>query len=137
MVQVSSEHRTIVHSTLQCGWRRVEGDQGGKPREFRSRMAVGKKLFRCRAVSAFRDRNLLPEGSISRRRWPGCVGSAMILLALLTVLLVNRVSREGKGQPITLSAERISRCSLTLSLAAAAGNQMMMPKVMMDSMMAE
>ena len=74
-------------------------------------MAVGKKLFTCRAVSAFRERNLLPEGSMAKRRWPGCVGSAMIFLALPTVLLVNRASREGKGQPITLSAERISRCS--------------------------
>ena len=65
---------------------------------------MGKKLFECRAVLAFRERNLLPEGSVAKRLWPGCVGSAMIFLALSKALLLNRASREGKGQPITLSA---------------------------------
>ena len=41
----------------------------------------------------------------------------------------------GRGQPITLSVQHITRCSLALSLAAAAGNQMM-AEVMIDLMMA-
>ena len=95
---------------------------------------MGKKLFLCRFFSVFIDRSLLPEGSGTKRPWPGCKGSARIFLALLRVLLLKRVSRGGKGQPITLSAERMTRCNLALSLAVAAGNQMVMARVMMDSM---
>ena len=99
-------------------------------------MAVGKKLCKCLDLRVLIDRNLLPEGSGAKRPWPGCAGSAMIFLALPRALLLNRAPRGGKGQPITFSAERITRCSLALSLAAAAGNQVMMAEVMMDSMMA-
>ena len=73
-------------------------------------MAVGKKQFDCRAVSDFSDRNVLPERIVAKRRWPGCVGSAMIFLALLKILLAIRAPRGGKGEPITFSAERMSRC---------------------------
>ena len=70
-------------------------------------MAVGKKLCECLVFRVF--------------------------LALPRALLLNRAQRGGKGHPITLSAERITRCSLALSLAAAAGNQVMMAEVTMDS----
>ena len=99
-------------------------------------MAVGKKLCECLVFRVFSDRNLLPEGSGAKRPWPGCAGSAIIFLALPRALLLNRAPRGGKGHPITLSAERITRCSLALSLATAAGNQVMMAEVTMDSMMA-
>ena len=102
---------------------------------FKSRVAVGKKLCECLVFRVFSDRNLLPEGSGAKRPWPGCAGSAIIFLALPRALLLNRAPRGGKGHPITLSAERITRCSLALSLAAAAGNQVMMAEVTMDSMM--
>ena len=55
-------------------------------------MAVGKKLCECLVFRVF--------------------------LALPRALLLNRAPRGGKGHPITLSAERITRCSLALSLAA-------------------
>ena len=57
----------------------------------------------------------------------------MIFLALFKALLLNRASRGGRGQPITLSADRMTRCSLALSLAAAPGNQTVMARAMMDS----
>ena len=50
----------------------------------------------------------------------------MIFLALLSALESCRDLREGKGRPITLSAERITRCNLMRSFASAAGNQVMM-----------
>ena len=81
-------------------------------------MAVGKKLCECLVFRVFSDRNLLPEGSGAKRPWPGCAGSAIIFLAFPRALLLNRAPRGGKGHPITLSAERITRCSLALSLAA-------------------
>ena len=60
----------------------------------------------------------------------------MIIFALLKDLVSCSDLREGKGMSITLSTERITRCSLALSLATAAGNQVMMEWVRMDSMMA-
>lgn len=41
----------------------------------------------------------------------------------------------GRTHPITLSAERITRCNEALSLAVGAENQIMMERVRMDSMM--
>ena len=112
------------------------GGGEGKPDSVSSLAAEGKKLSLWRAVVAFSNRILLPEGSRVRRPWPGWEGSAMIFLALLSALESCRDLREGRGRPITLSAERITRCSLTRSFAAAAGNQVMMEWVRMDSMMA-
>ena len=43
---------------------------------------------------------------------------------------------ESKGVPITLYADRITHGSLVWSSAAAAGNQVMMEWVRMDSIMA-
>ena len=57
----------------------------------------------------------------------------MIFFVLLRALVSCRDLREGKGTPITLSADRITRCSLALSLATAAGNQVMMEWVRVDS----
>ncbi|CAB1416028.1 unnamed protein product [Pleuronectes platessa] len=47
----------------------------------------------------------------------------------------NRSCRDGRLQPITFSAEQMIRCSLLLSLAVAAANQMVMEEERMDSMM--
>ena len=59
---------------------------------------------------------LLAGVAAYRGAWPGWDGSAMIFLALLKALVSCRDSREVRGQPITFSAERITRCSLVLSL---------------------
>lgn len=61
----------------------------------------------------------------------------MMRLALFSALEMYRDSREGKEHPITLSAERTTRCSFRRSLAAVAGNQVMMEWVSVDSLMAE
>src|SRR4029434_3328005 len=93
--------------------------------------AAGKKLLRWREVLVLIDRSLLPEGSGTRSLCPGWEGSAIIFPARLRVLDAYKSWREGKLQPITFSAERMTRCSLLLSLAVAAAYQM----VRMDSMM--
>uniref|UniRef100_A0A0E9X861 Uncharacterized protein n=1 Tax=Anguilla anguilla TaxID=7936 RepID=A0A0E9X861_ANGAN len=82
------------------------------------------------------DRSLLPEGSVCKSLCPGWEGSATIFPARLRALEVCRSWRDGRLQPITLSAARMIRCSLPLSLAVAAAYQMVMEEVRMDSMMA-
>ncbi len=51
--------------------------------EFRSLMALGKKLLLSLAVFAIRLRKRLPDGSIVKRQFPGWFVSLMILTALL------------------------------------------------------
>ena len=58
----------------------------------------------------------------------------MILPALLLVLEWNRSRRAGRSQPMTFSADLMIRCSLPLSLAVEAANQI--DEVRMDSMVA-
>lgn len=48
------------------------------------------------------------------------------LLSFFRALVSWTDLREGKGVPVTRSADLITRCSLAWSLAAAAGNQVMM-----------
>lgn len=100
-------------------------------------VADGKKLFLWREVLVLMDRSLLPEGSDSKSFCPGWEGSAIIFPARLRVLEANRSWRDGRLQPITFSADRMTRCSLPLSLAVAAAYQMVMEEVRMDSMMEE
>ena len=99
-------------------------------------MTYGKKLNLCLSFMARGSLNLLPEGSRSIREFPGWAGSAMILEALFRARESWRSSREGRLHPITLSAERMTRCSLALSFTVEYGNQMMIEVVRMDSMMA-
>ena len=66
-------------------WFKGQG-RGGKPDSVSSLAAEGKKLSLWRSVVAFSSRILLPEGSRVRSLWPGCEGSAMIFLALLSAL---------------------------------------------------
>ena len=54
----------------------------------------------------------------------------------LLALEAWRSRSAGRQQPITLSAERLIRCSLPLSLVVAAANQMVIEEVRMDLMMA-
>ena len=70
-------------------------------------MALGKKLF-LMTVS-------LPEGRVSKRIRPGCVGSALMLAALLCSLLEYVSSRLGRGAPMILWAVLFTRCRSFLS----------------------
>src|SRR4029434_9324174 len=94
-----------------------------------------KKLLWWREVLVLMDRSLLPEGSVTRSLCPGWEGSAIIFPARLRVLDAYRSWKDGRLHPITFSAERITRCSLLLSLAVAAAYQTVMEEVRMDSMM--
>src|SRR4029434_1242603 len=97
--------------------------------------ADGKKLHWWREVLVLMDRSLLPEGSVTRSLCPGWEECAILYAARLRVLDAYKSWRDGKLQPITFSAERMTRCSLLLSLAVAAAYQMVMEEVRMDSMM--
>src|SRR4029434_8468958 len=71
--------------------------------------ADGKKPLRWREVLVLMDRSLLLEGSGTRSLCPGWEGSAIIFPARLRVLDASRSWRDGKLQPITFSAERMTR----------------------------
>src|SRR4029434_10896122 len=95
-------------------------DAGGM---FVSTTAVGKKLFRWREVLVFIARNLLPDGSLWKRWWPGWEGSGMILPALLLVLEWSRSGWDGRSQPMAFSVDRMICCSLRWVSAVEAANQ--------------
>ncbi|KAK3551317.1 hypothetical protein QTP70_014892, partial [Hemibagrus guttatus] len=77
---------------------------------------------------------------------PGCSSSAQVIWGMRGVscnlgcksrdLEMYSSWRDGRLQPITFSAEWMTRCSLALSLAVAAANQTVMEDVRIDSMMA-
>lgn len=84
-------------------------------------VADGKKLFMWREVLS-----LLPEGRVWKSWHPGWEGSATVLPARARILEVYRSWREGRLPPMTLSAKRMIRCSLSLSLAVATVYQTVM-----------
>ena len=80
-------------------------------------MADGKKLFLWREVLVLMDRSPLPEGSVSKSLYPWWEGSATIFPARLRILEVYRSWSDGRLQPTTFSADKMTRCSPPLSLA--------------------
>ena len=68
--------------------------------------AVGKKLFLWHEVLVLMDLSLLPEGRDSKSLCPGWEGSAAIFPPRLRVLEAYGSWRDGRLQPIALSAER-------------------------------
>ena len=78
-------------------------------------IAQGKKLLFSLLVLLYRLLYLLPEGSRLSRWWPGWRRSRMIFLVLEMHRELAMSSKVGKGEPIVLSADLITLCSLFLS----------------------
>ena len=118
---------------MACRSGRGEGEsqcQGGLRTLLIKLVADGKKLFLWREVLVPMDRNLLPEG-VSRVCDQGGRDQPQ------SSLHASECWRDGRLQPVTFSADRMTRCSLPLSLGVAAAYQMVMEEVRMDSMMEE
>src|SRR4029434_7022869 len=86
-----------------------------------SQCGAGGLFVRWRKVLVLMDRNLLPDGSLWKRWWPGWEGSGMILPALLLVLEWSRSGWDGRSQLMAFSADRMICCSLHWSLSGGKG----------------